>query len=518
MSLISWFGSRSPSRKKDRGGSSVLGSGDYPVYLLNNSYNSAKSKQTITPETAKGISAYMACIRVISEDIAKLPIDIYKPVGNVKQPANEEVEWLLNYQPNPYTTAIAFRETITSHALGWGLGIAEIQRDGFGYPIAMWIIHPSRVSYERNNNGSITWKVMNDDNTQVTLKDRNIFKVNGMGDDGIAGQTPAQVGAESLGVALAQQDYSSGFYANGGTMSGILKIAGKLDATASERIRSSWAKMYGGGENSGKVVVLEQGSDFSPVSILPADAQFIETRQFTVEDICRWFRVAPHKVQHLLRSTNNNIEAQNIDHATDTLHPWAVRWEQQIVIKLLEEGERARISFAELLRGDNASRATYLREMFNSGAFSPDDIRVYEGWNPRDDGRGGEYFTPVNMMTPKERDKAKAQSQPGETVNREVATAKILEPFAKKEANALVKHLEGKPIHENFFNRNITQIQKALSGIVSPEIIIDGREKYLQGYRLDPSGYSQDSAVSGLELSDIILAELIDCFKEVSDD
>lgn len=200
---LSWFGGNKRSKAKN----TPYGTGDLSEYIYFNNASNTKTQQAVTPDTAKALPVYFACIRIISEDCAKLPIDVYRKRGDVKEPANQEIENILNFKPNPYMNAIAFRELLTGWALGWGVGLAEIQKNKLGSVVNLWPIHPSRVSYSVEPDGSVLWEVANDDNTKVVIKNEDIFKINGFGDNGITGHTAAQIGSESIGRALAQQDY-----------------------------------------------------------------------------------------------------------------------------------------------------------------------------------------------------------------------------------------------------------------------------------------------------------------------
>jgi len=362
------------------------------------------SGERVTPEKAMALSAYFACVRNISEDVGKLPLKVYRrlhPRGKQGLP-DHSLYGLLHDAPNPDMTAIAFRETLTHHALGWGGGFAEIERDNAGRPIAFWVIHPSRVKIKRNKAREIVYEVHSEDlgvREPVTIAARNMLHIHGLGAAGISGYVVSVVGKEAIGVGLAAQRFGGRFFGNSTRPSGVLRHPQTLSKDGHENLRKSWSEMHSR-ENALKPAILEEGMEWQPMFIPPEEAQFLQTRQHEVEDVARWFRMPPHKIQHLLRATFSNIESQAIEYVGDTLMPWLVRWEQEIKRKCFDLESEADL-FAEhlvggLLRGDSQKRANYYRQMWNIGVYSQNDIREMENENPSEN--GDTYYVPRNMM------------------------------------------------------------------------------------------------------------------------
>lgn len=363
--------------------------------------NATASGERVTATTSMALSAYYACIRVIAEDVAKLPLKVFrelKPRG--KEVVKDHPAYrLLHTEPNPDMTAMTFRQTLTAHALGWGSGYAEIQRTQGGDPMAFWPIHPSRatVLVPKTQGGTVMYQVKNDDGTVSLIPKESMLHIPGLGPDGYHGYSVAAIGAESLGLALAAQRYGATFFSNGASLSGVLEHPGELKPEAKDYLRTSWAQMYSGASNTGKTAVLEEGMKFNKISIPPEEAQFIESRQFAVEEVCRWFRVGPHKIQHLLRATFNNIEMMAIEHVGDTLMPWLIRWEQEADRKLLRDDELySKHVVQALLRGDSVARTSSYASRFNSGSLSQNDIRELEDENPIGP-EGDVYYVPSNL-------------------------------------------------------------------------------------------------------------------------
>ncbi|HYG68492.1 MAG TPA: phage portal protein, partial [Anaeromyxobacteraceae bacterium] len=367
-----------------------------------------KSGETITPEASLQLSAYFACLRNLSEDVGKLPLILYRRSGAGKERAADHPLYrLLHDSPNPTMSSMTLRETLTHWAAAWGDGYAEIERDARGEPVALWPIHPSRVTVRRTTSGGVAYDVRADVRVQgatmhgVRLAAEDVFHLHGLG-DGLTGYSVARFAAESLGLTMAAQTFGAAFFGNGASMSGVLTHPAKLTPEARTNLRESWQAMHGGARNAAKTGILEEGIKYERIGIPPEEAQFLETRQFQTVEVCRWFRMPPHKIQDLTRSTFSNIEAQNTEYVVDTLMPWAMRWEHEIRRKLIlpthpDDDLFAELLFAALLRGDQNARSNYYRTLVNIGVMSPNEVRALENMNP-----GGKeldsYFMQSNML------------------------------------------------------------------------------------------------------------------------
>ena len=311
---------------------------DTPGGSVTTYYGKTKAGETVTPQTAYGLAVYFACIRVISEDIGKLSLSTIRKLDRGREVLHgHPAGGLLAIEASPRMSGPTFRETLTGHALGWGAGFAEIERSREGTPLALHLIHPSRVQIQNADDGTLVYVVQNNDGSYVEIPDRNMFKINGFGDSGVVGLSAAAQGKDMIGIGMAEQSFAGSFFGNGTYPSGVLQTAGNMDETALQSTREQWGKVHGGAGNTAKVAILHGGMTYSPLTLPLKDVQFVESRHFTIEEVCRWFRVAPHKVQHLLQSTFNNIEHQGIEHVTDTLMPWCVRWEVETNFRHLKQ-------------------------------------------------------------------------------------------------------------------------------------------------------------------------------------
>lgn len=356
----------------------------------------------VNEQTAMRAATVFACVRNIAEDIAKLPLILYrrmKPRGRDR--ATElPLYYILHDTPNDEMTAMDFRQAIMIDVLLGGNGYAEIVRNGGNDVVALNKISRQRVTPERNDARQLVYRVSNESGADSFLSQNEILHVRGIG-DGLVGWSVIKLAKETIGLAIAAETSGAGFFGNSSLPTGVLETKEKISKEAMANLRESWNKIHGGAENRHKIAILEQGLSFKAMSISNEDAQFLESREFSVEDVCRWFRMPPHKVGHLKRATGwSTLEATNTDYLTDTLMPWMERWEQEIQRKLIpaKESELYCEHLVDaLLRGDTAARSAFYREQFMIGAMSQNDIRESENRNPIGD-EGDTYYVPLNMI------------------------------------------------------------------------------------------------------------------------
>ena len=327
---------------------------------------SASGKQ-VNERTSMQMTAVYSCVRILSEAVASLPLNVYRytDTGGKEKAFDHPLYRLLHDEPNPEMSSFIFRETLMTHLLLWGNAYAQIIRNGKGEVIALYPLMPDRMTVDRDANGRLYYKYRksNDDaptmeSGVVNLAPSDVLHVPGLGFDGLVGYSPIAMAKNAIGLAIAAEEYGSKFYANGAAPSGVLEHPGTLkDPT---RVRDSWNSTFGGSSNSHKVAVLEEGMKYTPISISPNEAQFLETRKFQINEIARIFRVPPHMVGDLEKSSFSNIEQQSLEFVKYTLDPWVIRWEQALYRTLLSEEEKKTLFFKfnveGLLRGDYQSR------------------------------------------------------------------------------------------------------------------------------------------------------------------
>lgn len=367
--------------------------------------------KNVSEETAFTVSTFYACVRNLAEDVATLPLCVYKDLDGIgrERDTSHHVYKLLKQKPNPMMTAWTFRSAITTNVVTWGNGYAEIVRDQRGRPQQLWLIHPSRVRIELTDNGDdVIYRVqgtLNGKHVEVPLESKNVIHLKGLTTTGIEGISIIQAAAESLGIALAEQEFTGSFLDNGASVTGVLTHPKRMNNEALNRLRESWATAFKGSCNAGKPAILEEGMEWKQMSIPQRDAQFLEQRSFSVNDVCRWFRMPPHKVQHLENATYSNIESQDRQYVNDTLMPWLARYEEEFTQKLFSPQELNRGMFIAFkvegrLRGDMQARAQFYKEMAFNGFMNANEVREMENLNPR--GPDGDVFFMQSAMIPVE--------------------------------------------------------------------------------------------------------------------
>jgi HK97 family phage portal protein len=361
-------------------------------------FGGTASGKTVNERTAMQTTAVYACVRILAETIASLPLNVYRSTDNGKEKAiNHQLYYLLHDEPNPEMTSFVFRETLMSHLLLWGNAYAQIIRDGRGKVLALYPLLPDRMTVDRTTDGQLYYEYRRDSG-YVILRPEDILHIPGLGFDGLVGYSPIAMAKNAIGMAIATEEYGGKFFANGASPGGVLEHPGVVKDPA--RIRESWNAVYQGSGNAHRVAVLEEGMKFQPIGIPPEQAQFLETRKFQTEEICRIFRVPPHLVANLDKATFSNIEHQSISFVVHTIRPWLVRLEQGMNKALLSPSEKGRyfVGFVVdgLLRGDYASRMQGYAIGIQNGFLSPNDVRTLENMNTIE--HGDIYAMNGNML------------------------------------------------------------------------------------------------------------------------
>ncbi len=380
----------------------------------------------LSNESAMSIATVFACIRNISEDVAKIPLKIYRKSEKGKElKPDHPLLTLLNYQPNPEMTAMDFRQTLTAHCLGWGNAYAEIERTLGGEISGLFPLHPSIVRPKRTDVDKIlVYEVRRENGSTDILSADTVLHIRGIGDDGIVGYNVIHYARECMGSAKAAETFGSTYFGNNTSICGVLKHPDHLSKEAQERLRASIESKHRGPENANRLLILEESMSYEKGVLSPEESQFLETRQFSVVEICRWFRMPPHKVQDLQRATFSNIEHQDLEYVKDCLMAWLKRWEEAIWLKLFSLREQSRGFYAEhvvegLLRGDIGSRySAYqiaLGNNNNPGFMTINEIRKLENLDPLEG--GDDLYTPQSPEKPKDTYQESNQNEEDEQSN-----------------------------------------------------------------------------------------------------
>lgn len=370
----------------------------------------SNSGQRVNPTTALQLTAVFACVRVLAESVASIPLVIYRRTSGGKDRATEHPAYgVLHDRANDEQSSFMWRETIMGHLALRGNTYSEKEYDGAGRLIGLWPITPDRVTVARKEGVKTFTIEMNGGRKSLTA--REILHIPGLGYDGMVGYSPITVAREAIGLGLAAQEHGARYFTNGANPSGVLQHPGRLGPDALKNLSTSWSEQQGGNRNAHKPAILEEGMTWHQLSVTNKDSQFLETRKFQINEIARIYRIPPHMIGDLDRATYSNIEQQSIDFVVHTLRPWLVRIEQALNWELFEESERKEY-FCEfnvdgLLRGDSAARSNYYASMFNIGALSINDILEKENMNHVEN--GDKRFVPLNMVP---LDKAGAEPEP----------------------------------------------------------------------------------------------------------
>lgn len=389
-----------------------------------NSVSGTVAGMRITPETAMQNTVVLACVRVIAESIAALPLHIYKREtggGKVKA-TNHELYKLLHVRPNEWQTHFRFFEMMTGHALLRGNGYAQKLKNNRGKLLGLVPLNPGRMEprYVRAEDDSVekVYLYTTEKGQRVIFPAEEILHIQGISSDGLKGISVIEQARRAIGLALAAEEHGTEFFENDATPGGILSTEQVLSDEAVARLKKQWVEKHGQGKRHG-VAVLEQGLDWKTMGATNKDSQFLELRRMQVEEVARLFRVPLHMVGDLTRSTNNNIEHQSIEFVVHCLVPWLRRWEEEINQSLFSEDEWGTY-FCEflvdgLLRGDTQSRYNAYAVARNNGWMNVDEIRAFENMNPLPEGKGQEYLRPLNMVPVGDEDpKLKEPQQPKE--------------------------------------------------------------------------------------------------------
>lgn len=369
----------------------------------------SSSGNRVTERSAMQMTAVYSCVRILSETLASLPLHVYEGTDTSTKKATEHMLYtLLHDEPNNEMTSFIFRETLMTHLLLWGNAYAQIIRNGKGEVLGLYPLMPDRMKVDRDEAGNLYYEYYiseGDANSKtkgaVKLSPSDILHIPGLGFDGLVGYSPIAMAKNAIGMAIATEEYGAAFFANGATPSGILEHPGVVKNP--EAMRESWARGFSG-KNNHKVAILEEGMKYTPISIAPNEAQFLETRKFQINEIARIFRVPPHMVGDLEKSSFSNIEQQSLEFVKYTLDPWVKRFEQAMTRRLLTSDEKKKyyikFNVDGLLRGDYQSRMNGYATARQNGWMSANDIRSLENLDLISDEEGGNLYLVNGNMLP----------------------------------------------------------------------------------------------------------------------
>jgi len=395
---------------------SLFHSRDKPRNSLNGSrysffFGGTTAGKPVNENTAMQMTAVYSCVRILSEAIAGLPLHVYKynDSGGKEKDLAHPLYRLLHDEPNPEMTSFVFRETLMGHLLLWGNAYAQVIRNARGEVVGLYPLMPNKMTVDRDKNGRLYYLYQRSSedapslgkNSQVLLTPTDVLHIPGLGFDGLVGYSPIAMAKNAIGLAIATEEYGAKFFANGAAPGGVLEHPGTIKDP--QKVKESWNSAYQGSSNAHRVAVLEEGMKYQPIGISPEQAQFLETRKFQINEIARIFRVPPHMVGDLEKSSFSNIEQQSLEFVKYTLDPWVVRWEQSMYRVLISESEKKdhyiKFNVDGLLRGDYQSRMNGYAIGIQNGFMSPNDVRILENLNRIPAEQGGDLYLINGAMT-----------------------------------------------------------------------------------------------------------------------
>ena len=377
-------------------------------------FGGTTSGKAVTERSAMQMTAVYSCVRILAEAVAGLPLNLYRYTedGGKEKAIDHPLYLLLHDEPNPEMSSFVFRETLMTHLLLWGNAYAQVIRNGKGEVVALYPLMPNKMTVDRDERGQLyySYQRSNDEAIRskgqtVILRPSDVLHIPGLGFDGLVGYSPIAMAKNAIGMAIACEEYGAKFFANGAAPGGVLEHPGTIKDP--QRVRESWQSTFGGSGNANKIAVLEEGMKYTPIGISPEQAQFLETRKFQINEIARIFRVPPHMVGDLEKSSFSNIEQQSLEFVKYTLDPWVVRWEQSLTRSLLSTDEKKRFfvkfTLEGLLRGDYASRMSGYATARQNGWMSANDIRELENLDRIPAELGGDLYLINGNMLPLEK-------------------------------------------------------------------------------------------------------------------
>jgi HK97 family phage portal protein len=374
----------------------------------------------VTDERALQLSAVWSCTRIITEAVSCLPLGFFTREANGdKTPLDDDhyIVRLLKYQPNQNMTDVEFREAMTTQLVLWGNAYALIGRDTRGRPVSLIPLIPGQMDVIRNPNRTVTYVYRTNEGTEQ-FEAEDIFHLKGFSAEGVIGFSPIAMARHSMGLSVAAEQYSAGAFRNGGRPLGTLNFKEVLTPDQRKAAHQIHEDITSGAMNNARSWVLEGEATYTPIGIPPDDLQMLESRQFQLGEIARWFRVPSHLINDSEKSTSwgSGLEQLDLAFLKYCLTPYLKRWEKTISHSLLGRTEGRRIVIEHnvegLLRADSKARAEYLSKMVQNGLMDRNEARQKENLPSRE---GADELTVQVNMT--DLDQLDQVNRTGETSN-----------------------------------------------------------------------------------------------------
>lgn len=390
---------------------------------------------TVNQNTAMGVGAFTAGIRLIAEDIASMPLFVYERLDKGKRKAPEHPAYdMLHDRPNPEMTSMVFQETGIAHMYSWGDWFAEKELNAVGVPVALWPLRPDKMVVERDRDtGKRIYKYTLPNGQGVIIPQARMFHVPGWGFDGLRGYSRIWLMRRALEGSIVASDYGLRTLANDARPGTTIKHPQQLSPAAKKNIADSWDERHAGLTNAQRTAVLDEGMDLVLMGFSPEDAQFLQSKQWSTVEVAQGLRLAPHKLSDMSRATFSNIEESNIDHVVGTLGPPVTRIDQQMNKDIIGPGR----FFAEhlmdgLMKGRFLDRVQGEVQLRQNGLATGEELRALENRNPLTDADKADLLIPLSSVP------ASSYDEHGQTMAQRINNAGILARAGYDPAAALI--------------------------------------------------------------------------------
>lgn len=339
---------------------------------------------SVTEEKSLAVSSVFACVKVVSETMAQMDLEVVERVGKTnKVNTNHPNYWLLHAAPSPYYNRFEWVQGMMAYALLWGNAYSKIVRDRFATAKEFKILPAWEVTPKLTERGKLYYEWQSKDGVEIILAEDMIHLKN-LGTNGFVGMSPIEIQRENLGIELAKMNHDGAFYQNGAKASGVLMTPGNMGSKERNNLETSFEKANSGSKNRFKTIILEEGVKYQQLTIPQNDAQFLESKKFSQSEIAGWFRVPPHMIGNLTDANYSNVDAQDRNFAKTCIVPWVERLQQELDRKLFFDAERGRLrtqfNLDDLIKGDMKTRYEAYQLGISAGFIKPIWATEAEGW------------------------------------------------------------------------------------------------------------------------------------------
>lgn len=351
-------------------------------------------------ESAMRIGAVYSCVKVLSESVSTLPVNLYEMDGDIRTKKSTQLDRLVTAQPNDNMTANELWQYVVTSVCLHGNAYVYVTRTAKGRAVELLPIPATSVSIHIANQNTVSYIVTvgeKPNTREIKMTSRELLHFKSMTLDGYTGISPISYNNAIVGGSRAAMDYANNIYTNGATPRGVLEVEGTLSDDAFTNLKDSWQGAHGGSNNGNRVALLESGVKFKPITMSPHDVQLLESRKYSRSEIAGIFRVPGHMINDLDKATYSNIAHQGAEFYRYSLSPWLTMIEQRLNMTMAGPNQCFKFDVSELIRGDVEAEVSAYSKLLEIGVLSPNEVRAKFGMNPRDG--GDEFVSASNNLT-----------------------------------------------------------------------------------------------------------------------